>query len=254
MVKIINDRIWRQLAFKFTSATPFNHVVIDDFFDDSIAWKIANEMPDYDTGFTGIYDNAIEKKRTMQNWSNFSKNTYKAMSYLSSQDFIDKIEQVTNIKGLVADIGLHGGGIHMHKRDDYLNTHLDYDIHPKLDMRRKLNIIIYMTPFWHESWGGHLELFSNDITTNQPVVDEYYKKILPKFNRAVVFDTTQNSWHGVTAGITPPEGIYRQSLALYYLIETEDKENKRQRALFSPREEQKNDSEILSLIHRRSVY
>ena len=49
---------------------------------------------------------------------------------------------LTQEEELEADYGLHGGGVHMHKTGDYLNVHLDYDIHPKVPMQRKLNIII----------------------------------------------------------------------------------------------------------------
>ena len=78
--------------------------------------------------------------------------------------------------------------------------------------------------------------------------------IIPIFNRAVLFDTTQNSWHGVTEGIFCPKDQYRKSLALYYLIPTNDLDNKRQKALFAPREEQIGNSEVENLIKTRSGY
>jgi hypothetical protein len=40
---------------------------------------------------------------------------------------------VLSVCPLVADLGLHGGGLHSHARGGKLNVHLDYDIHPKLD-------------------------------------------------------------------------------------------------------------------------
>jgi hypothetical protein len=46
---------------------------------------------------------------------------------------------------LYPDPGLHGGGWHMHGAGGNLNPHLDYSIHPKSGLMRKLNIIIYLS-------------------------------------------------------------------------------------------------------------
>lgn len=250
MEKIINDQNWPELSKGFLSAEPFNHVVIDDFFTDEFAHSIFDGMPGYEENIDARYDNAIEKKRTIQNWTKLSKNVYKAMFNLVSEEFTHQVRVLTGQSNLVADFGLHGGGIHMHQAGDYLNTHLDYDIHPKMDMKRKMNIIVYLNPNWKEEWGGNIGIWSHDETTNQP--KELIKSIWPKFNRALLFDTTQNSWHGVTEGITAPEGQYRKSLALYYLVPTCDIDNKRQKALFAPRLEQQGNEDVMNFIKTRS--
>jgi Rps23 Pro-64 3,4-dihydroxylase Tpa1-like proline 4-hydroxylase len=160
---------------------------------------------------------------------------------------------MTGLQDLVPDYGLHGGGVHMHSSGDYLNAHLDYDIHPKMSMQRKLNIIIYMQPDWKDEWGGNLGLWTHDSETNQP--KELVKSIVPKFNRAVIFDTTQNSWHGVTEGIFTPPGIYRRSLAAYYLIPAQtgyNVEHARKKALFVPRIEQQGNKEVEQFCKTRS--
>jgi len=252
MEKIINDRNWFDLSESFFEAKPFNHIIIDNFFVDSFARNIFADMPEYESDTDMRYDNAIEKKRATQNWAKFPKNIYKAASYLVGNEFTLNLKQLTWQNELVADFGLHGGGIHMHQTGDYLNTHLDYDIHPKMDMKRKLNLIIYLNPNWQESWGGNLSFWSHDEEKNR--AKDLIKSIPPLFNRAVLFDTTQNSWHGVTEGIFAPEGQYRKSLAFYYLIPTEDISNKRQKALFVPRKEQESDEDVMKLIKVRSGY
>jgi len=250
--KIINKHDWYKISQDFLNAEPFHHAVIDNFFVEEIARSIFDGMPGYDENTDAKYDNAIEKKRTIQNWTKFSKNVYKAMSCLVNEPFVGKLAYLANDFDLVSDYGLHGGGIHMHQAGDYLNVHLDYDIHPKMDMRRKLNLIVYLNPNWKKSWGGNIGLWSHDEETQQP--KKLVKSIWPKFNRAVLFDTTQNSWHGVTEGITAPEGQYRKSLAIYYLVPADDIDNKRQKALFVPRDEQKGDDGVMDLIKTRSGY
>jgi hypothetical protein len=73
-----------------------------------------------------------------------------------------------------------------------------------------------------------------------------------KFNRAVIFDTTQNSWHGLPEQLNCPEGINRQSLAIYYLTDPASSADPRPRALYAPHKEQANDPDILEFIEKRS--
>jgi len=161
-MKLINDFDWTFLRGKFLSAKPFNHVVIDNFFKYDVAMSIVENLPGYDSEVDATYDNAIEKKRTVQNWTKFPKSVYSAMTELVSQEFTDHLRFMTGEEELVADFGLHGGGMHLHQAGDYLNVHLDYDIHPKLNMKRKLNIIIYLNPEWQVSWRGNLGLWSQN--------------------------------------------------------------------------------------------
>lgn len=42
-------------------------------------------------------------------------------------------------------------------------------------------------------------------------------KCYPEKNKAIIFETLEMSWHGVPKIIKCPEGIYRKTLALYYI-------------------------------------
>lgn len=163
------------------------------------------------------------------------------MNYLSLK--------ITDGIQLYSDNGLNGGGWHTHKRGGKLNTHLDYSLHPKLGLQRKPNIIIYMNPNWKEEWGGALGLWGNE-SAEKP--GELVVSVWNKFNRAVIFDTTQNSWHGLPEPLACPDDQARQSLASYFLCDAPDGVDARGKALFSPTKEQENDTEILKLIKKRS--
>jgi Rps23 Pro-64 3,4-dihydroxylase Tpa1-like proline 4-hydroxylase len=132
-----------------------------------------------------------------------------------------------------------------------LNVHLDYSIHPKLNLLRKYNFIYYLTPEWKEEWGGNLEFWSHDDVNNSP--KEKIVTIKNKFNRAIIFDASQNSWHGFSKDINCPEDKFRKSIAMYYMTEVPEGANQRRRALYSPTEEQKNNPEILNLIKQRTL-
>ena len=51
---------------------------------------------------------------------------------------------------------------------------------------------------------------------------ECRQRILPILNRCVVFNTTSNSYHGHPDPLTCPEGITRNSIALYYYTNGRD--------------------------------
>lgn len=232
----------------FLQSVPFNYVVIDNFFSEENADSISEEIPNWNSdSWRVFYNNSIEIKKTNNFWGDFKEYTYKAFNYLHSVEFVDLIKYITNCNELIVDEGLHGGGYHCHGNGGKLNIHLDYNIHPKLKLQRKLNIIIYMTKNWKKEYGGELQLWSG--TNKKPLACE--KKIDIIFNRAILFDTTQNSWHGFPNTIQCPDDISRKSLAVYYLQPPKD-DNKRFRALFVPSIEQQNDKEVIDLCERRS--
>jgi hypothetical protein len=80
---------------------------------------------------------------------------------------------------------------------------------------------------------------------------ELKKSVAPVFNRAILFDTTQNAWHGLPEPILCPEDITRNSLAVYYLGDPGPKTEDRGKALFAPYKDQIGDPEILKLIEKR---
>lgn len=228
---------------------PFYNSIIDNFLDEQRAKTISQEFPDYHSDVWYCYNNPLENKKTCNNWYHFGAETYKLLSYLNSREFITQLQRITGIQRLYPDIGLHGGGLHIHGRGGKLNVHLDYSIHPKLKLQRKLNLILYLSENWDSLWGGGLELWSHNKETNKP--DNKVVTIDNIFNRAVLFDTTQNSWHGFPTPLTCPEGIYRKSIAVYYLTDPPEGVDPRPRALYAPTKEQENDLNILTLIEER---
>lgn len=235
----------------FLQSQPFNHVIIDDFFKEEVANSIAESFYHHDDpAWTVAYNNPVENKKACSHWDKFPAPIYSALFYLCSEQFTSIIKSVTGNTVVIADYGLHGGGMHSHNRGGKLNIHKDYSIHPKLNLMRNYNLIIYMTPDWDPSWGGGLELWSHDEETQQP--NERVTLIENRFNRAVLFDTTQNSWHGLPEALTCPEGISRRSLATYYLSSINNKAESRKRALYAPYGDQKNDPDITEFCKKRS--
>ena len=231
----------------YKNATPFDHCVVEDFLTTELAQQIELEFLDYNSEHWFSYNNAVEVKKQNKDWGLFPKYTYQLFYYLNSPEFVRILSDLVGLP-LYSDPGLHGGGWHIHGPGGVLNPHLDYSLHPKLGLQRKINIIIYLSQDLEEAHGGHLGLWSGNASGPTGL----FKEVTPKFNRAVVFDTTQDSWHGMSRSLTQPDGIYRKSLAIYYLTDPPAKVDSRARALFAPTEDQKNDPFVLDLIVSRA--
>ncbi len=245
-MKFINEIELKKSLSSFKGAVPFDHCVIDNFFPIDIAKKLSSEFLSYEDPSWFYYKNALEDKKALNDWNKFPLLTYMVFQELMALDFLKILEDIVGCP-LLVDHGLHGGGWHIHSSGGNLNPHLDYSIHPKMGKLRKLNIIIYLSEELTDSHGGHLGLWSG-VNDNLRLE----KEIQPVFNRAILFDTTQNSWHGMSRKLVQPDNIYRKSLAIYYLTDIGEKFDPRNKALFAPREDQKGDLSVQELIKIRS--
>jgi len=242
------DIDWSGLRSAFEQAQPFPHAVIDDFFEREIAEALERDIPPFDDASWWQYSNPIEEKRALNHWDRFPPATYRVFTYLNSE-FLANLYRLTGIENLRADEGLHGGGWHLHARGGKLNVHLDYSLHPKLQLERRLNLIVYLTSGWDPSWGGALGLWTHDADNTGP--KDLIKAVDCRFNRAVIFDTT-HAWHGLPEPLTCPPGVYRKSIATYYLTAARENASARGKALFAPHGEQVQDESVLELIKQRS--
>lgn len=233
----------------FKNNPPFDHCIVDDFFVPGVAEELESDFIDYNNSAWFYYKNDIEDKKALNNWNFFPKITYNVFCELMSSEFLEVLENRIGSK-MYVDHGLHGGGWHIHASGGNLNPHLDYSIHPKMAKLRKLNIIIYVSSNLEEEHGGHLGLYTHNEEKKNP--GKLIKEIQPKFNRAIIFDTTQNSWHGMSRPLIQPNGIFRKSLAIYYLTDPNGGVDSRERALFAPRDDQMGNQEIQELIRIRS--
>lgn len=242
-----------QILAKIASAqlvsSPFTHCVIDDFLPLDLAKQLESEFPNFDDEVWFNYKNKIEDKKLLSDWRKFPEQTYQMFSFLNSNLILEALSNLVDTR-LYGDHGLHGGGWHIHANGGKLNPHLDYSIHPHLKLQRKLNLIIYIADGWKEEYGGHFGLWGYD--EEKHTAGPLHSEIPVKFNRAVLFDTTQNSWHGLSRQVSCPDNMYRKSLAIYYLCTPPVGTDPRARALFAPTDEQKNDNDIIELIKKRS--
>jgi Rps23 Pro-64 3,4-dihydroxylase Tpa1-like proline 4-hydroxylase len=193
----------------YQSAEPFPHVVIDNFLPEALLNEILNEFPKAHDIDWQKFDASAEKKLASKSELQMGDMTRTLLYQLNSSTFITFLERLTNIDGLIPDPHFVGGGLHQIERGGFLKMHVDFNRHGQLRLDRRLNLLIYLNKDWEEDYGGHLELWDKDVT-------QCSKKILPIFNRCVVFTTTDFSYHGHPEPLNCPDDRSRKSLALYY--------------------------------------
>ena len=198
-----------RLCEQYLNAAPFPHIVIDDFFPVGILKTIIKEFPKPEEIAWNEFDNKREKKLASTAESQMGEATRLFLYQLNSSSFINFLETLTGIEGLIPDPHFWGGGLHQITRGGYLKIHADFNWHEKLRLDRRLNLLLYLNQDWPEAYGGHLELWNRDMSHCE-------KRVLPVFNRCVIFNTTDTSYHGHPEPLACPPGQTRKSLALYY--------------------------------------
>lgn len=193
----------------YATAKPFPHIVIDNFLSAPLLEEILTEFPKPGQIDWQAFQTPAEKKLASKHEQQMGDATRLLLYSLNSSTFITFLEILTGIDGILPDPHFEGGGLHQIERGGFLKMHVDFNKHKKLRLDRRLNFLLYLNQDWQEEYGGHLELWDQNMTQCE-------KKILPIFNRCVVFSTTDFSYHGHPEPLTCPEHRTRKSLALYY--------------------------------------
>jgi len=195
---------------EYTTAEPFPHIVLDGLFDAADLDAVLREFPSPDEMKWMRFDNPLEKKLGFfYATSTISDTVRRFLDAMNSFEMLLFLEALTGIDGLIPDPYFGGGGLHQIEPGGFLKIHADFNVHPKLRLDRRLNMLIYMNHDWREEYGGHLELWD-------PEMRRCRKRILPLFNRTVVFSTSDRSYHGHPHPLTSPQGVTRKSVSLYY--------------------------------------
>ncbi len=199
-----------ELCAQYRSASPFPHIYLNDFLEPDLADQLEREFP-APSDLTWIqYKHFNENKLGKSRRDEFPPTIRRVIDELNSPEFVAWLSQLTGIANLVADPRLEGGGMHQTERGGFLNIHTDFTAHHhNPQWRRRCNLIVYLNRDWQPEWGGDLELWDR-------AVQRCVARMAPLGNHAVVFNTTDVSFHGYPDAIRCPVHATRKSLALYY--------------------------------------
>lgn len=197
-------------ADKYQTSKPFSHISFDNFLPAEILEKVLSEFPNVEDDQWQQYKSETENgKLASSKYEMIPPHTRYVLDHLNTPPFLQFLERLTGIEGLIPDPYYTGGGMHQTKRGGWLGVHVDFNKYEKLKIYRRINVLIYLNKNWKPEYGGDLELWDEKMENME-------EKIAPIFNRCAIFTTSENSHHGHPDPITCPEGETRKSLAWYY--------------------------------------
>lgn len=192
---------------EFENALPYKHVVIENFLEDSFAESLYNNFPGFDL-MSRNYKGLNEKKSEGSSFDNFHPDFSKLREQIKSKGFCQFLSKVTGIEDLYSVEDALGSGVHQGGDGSYLDVHIDFNIHYDRNIHRRVNLLVFLNKNWKESYGGKIELWNKDVSVCE-------KAYLPSFNRCVIFETSEISYHGYST-IHVPEGESRKSFYGYF--------------------------------------
>lgn len=207
--------LFEDAALAYQQASPYPFGVFDNFLEKDAATAAMNAFPGVKDDGWIHYVHVNEKKHGLNKMDLIPPDIQEIIKALNSDEFVAALSRLTGIHGLKADPTLEGGGLHQSKRGGFLNIHADFTVHPhKRHWRRRVNVLVYLNENWEPEYCGELELWTRDMK-------QCAQKILPVFNRCAIFNTDEDSFHGLPEPIQCPENMTRKSIALYYFTEEE---------------------------------
>jgi Rps23 Pro-64 3,4-dihydroxylase Tpa1-like proline 4-hydroxylase len=199
------------LRRQYAGARPFPFVKIENFLEPSFAAMVAAAYPTFeDAQRQGMTFKAVNELKKVQitDAKQFPGPVARLNEALASAEFLADLSYITGIPDLLADEELNGGGIHITGPGGRLDVHVDFNYMESRKLHRRINILVYLNPVWEEQWGGHIQLWDKDVKT-------CWHSFAPSFNRCVIFETSDISFHGVTP-VTTASPHPRISFAGYY--------------------------------------
>ena len=191
---------------------PFKHLVVDNFLPMPMALSCSNAFPGTkDPGWEVTNDQDIEIKYRSDWKSEFDipEGLIDAIRVLNSAPILKAMGDRMDIPKLIPDPFFTGGGLNISKRGGLLDVHVDGNYHDATGLNRRTNLLIYLNERWEKDWGGEFGLYDREGKN-------CIKKVAPQFNRCVIFDSHDYSFHGLPDPINFPDTVDRKSIILYY--------------------------------------
>lgn len=198
------------LQKEFNAAQPYRHIIMDDFLVADFANQLYDHFPQVQT-LSKHYKGLNENKSEGSNFSDFHPAFGQLREELMSKAVGEWASKVTGIDQLFITDDKLGTGLHQGGNGSFLDIHIDFNIHIEKNVHRRLNLLIYMNKNWLPEYGGDLEMWDAKMTRCE-------KKVAPVFNRCVIFETNEISYHGYSR-ITVPENVTRKSFYGYFYTE-----------------------------------
>jgi Rps23 Pro-64 3,4-dihydroxylase Tpa1-like proline 4-hydroxylase len=187
------DEECAELTHDWQLSGPISHFIVDDVLPERWALEIREAFPG---GEQMMRKKSLrELKYVAAQMNKYNPLLEEAIYAFQAPGVVARIEKMTGLRALEPDALLYAGGISMMDKGHFLNPHVDNSHDRAREKYRVLNLLYYASPNWAESNGGNLELWPNWPSGAQT-------SITSKFNRLVVMETHQGSWHSVSKNVS----------------------------------------------------
>lgn len=207
-----------KLAQRFGEAKPFKHVVIDGFLRSETAESMLANFPSAQDPSKLLNEfGEPNPKSAISEIRSLAPVFVELDGYIQSAHFLELMSQITGIPDLQYDPWYFGAGTHENFHGAGLDPHYDFNIHPKTRQHRRLNAIVYLNKDWNPDWNGEIAFHTDPFDLKNDLITSVH----PEFNRCVIFETTESSWHSVRPIQLPEEKrhLSRKSFTIYLYTE-----------------------------------
>ncbi|HET7174385.1 MAG TPA: 2OG-Fe(II) oxygenase [Gammaproteobacteria bacterium] len=206
----------------YQQAKPFRHVCLDGFLEAPVAERLLAEFPPFDPMYARNEMGEVGGKAVHTDLAGIGPAYREFYGYMRSPAFLSAMSEMLGIPNLLFDPHMYGGGTHENLEGQELDPHIDFNYDPVRRWHRRLNLLVYLNKEWDLSWGGAIELHSDPRDWEHDRVTSFNCE----FNRAVIFETNEHSWHGFRR-IKLPEarrGLSRKCISVYLYTRHRPKE------------------------------
>ena len=208
----------------FDEASPWPHLIIDNYIDDKLLTKILDDFPNLTSKKSKLND--YDVRSTTLNIKQQSKPIQDLYEILYGEEvcsLMDKLSEYKIVRGLekcLCENGdLRGAGIHQTGHGGFMKVHRDPNWHHEKKWLRPLSGLLFLNKNWKPENGGYLELWDRNCK-------EVIKKIEPIYNRFVITSNDETTYHSVSL----VSNFIRKSICSFYY--TEEKLGKPHKFLF----------------------
>ena len=183
--RIVNEAFFApskiaELNETFKNWKPFPYLIFEDLFSPILLDLMYLDFNRLRPDELRIYNTMDEKKISTLAFTRLGRASELYFQTVHSAQFIDFLEQITGIEGLIADPGLSNGGLHEIPTGGKFSIHVDFNRHATTKLDNRLVFITYLNKDWLPEYGGALELWSTDE-------ERCEVEICPVFGRSILF-------------------------------------------------------------------
>lgn len=199
----------------YQTARPYPHAGFDGLLGEAIARQLASAFPPPSHPGWLRRDYAEQSGRLGQlqrgNFAGVDARIRHLLAELSGMAFVDFLETLTGIDGLIPDPHFRGAGLSLTLPGGHLALHADFNRDRRRHLARAVTVLYYLSADWDPSWGGALELWNEDRTRCEA-------SFAPVLDRLVVMTHGDTFWHGHPVPLACPEGRSRNVVSAYYYV------------------------------------